>query len=295
MNAFVEKTFDDIANQIASTLQISEGMNEDQKAVAFGQWMKSWVSMKPQNGNSNRAYNGCNALLTGLMMHHKGWEHPFFMTFNGVKKLGGRVNKGEKSLPIFWWEMIPLKDKTTGEVTGCFPKLKVFKVFNIAQTTVDPDKCKKVKCEGKRIEEIDNMVANLGVEFFTADPCYVPSTDKIGMPDIKSFKTEGDYYAALTHELGHYTMHEERCNRSGDKKLSYAQEELVAELTSAFLCAEFGIEGNLQHPEYIGSWIKGLKDQPRAFFDAARMAQKSANWILKNGMVTKETEETEAA
>jgi antirestriction protein ArdC len=275
--AFIERTFDDIANKIAETLKIDESMDDTAKAQVFTKWVRSWASNAPQNGNSNRPYNGCNAFLTSLMMHHNGWKNPFFLTFNGVKKMGGRIVKGEKSLPIFWWEQVVVKDDE-GEVKFSFPRLKVFKVWNVDQTTVDPKKCTIANCEGRKISEIENMVKDLEIEMVVGDPSYNPSTDKIAMPSIESFKTEADYYSTLFHEMGHWTMTEERCNRKG---LTYAEEELVAEMTAVFLDAEFGIEGELQHPEYIGSWIKNLKDQPRAFFDACRKAQRAANFILK--------------
>jgi antirestriction protein ArdC len=288
---FIEKTFDEIALKMAETLKISEGMTEDQKATIFQGWVKSWASNLPQNGNSNRAYNGCNQFFLSMMMNFKGWKHPYFLTFNGVEKLGGTVNKGEKSLPIFWWQIIPIKDKVTGEIKGAFPKIKIFRVFHISQTTVDPSACTIANCEGKKVEEIEGMVAQLGVKILCGEPSYSPAEDVVKMPSIESFKSENHYYSVLMHELSHYTMKKERCNREGDKKLSYAQEELVAELSSMFLCAEFGIQGEFQHKEYISSWIKGIKDQPRAFFDACRLANKAANFILKNGLDSKEDKE----
>ena len=42
----------------------------------------------------------------------------------------------------------------------------------------------------------------------------------------------------------------------------YAIEELVAELGSAILCQTMGLPlESLQHTEYIGSWIKRLKQK----------------------------------
>jgi antirestriction protein ArdC len=229
-------------------------------------------------------------MFLSMMMAMNKWEHPFFMTFNGVKQKGGIVKKGEKSLPIFWFEMIPLKDKTTGEVTGAFPKLKVFNVFHVSQTTVDPSECSIAQCEGRKIDEIEALIASLGVKIEAGEPSYVPSLDVVRMPEIKAFKSEADFYSTIFHELSHFTMHQDRCNRVGDKKLPYAQEELVAELGSAFLCAEFGIEGELQHTEYIGHWIQLIRNQPRTFFDSARLAQKAANFILQKKYEKKEEE-----
>ena len=61
----------------------------------------------------------------------------------------------------------------------------------------------------------------------------------------------------------------------------YAREELVAELGSAFLCADLGITPEVRedHAAYIGSWIKVLKDDKRAIFSAASHAQRAADYL----------------
>ena len=64
----------------------------------------------------------------------------------------------------------------------------------------------------------------------------------------------------------------------------YAMEELVAELTSAFLCGTFGIEGGLQHPEYIANWLKVLNGDKYAVFKAASLAQAASDFILAGGI-----------
>jgi hypothetical protein len=55
-------------------------------------------------------------------------------------------------------------------------------------------------------------------------------------------------------------------NRFGS--CSYAAEELIAELGAAFLCAEFGFDGDVLNAGYIGPWIELLKADKRAFFTA---------------------------
>ncbi|WP_244441978.1 zincin-like metallopeptidase domain-containing protein [Bradyrhizobium diazoefficiens] len=53
---------------------------------------------------------------------------------------------------------------------------------------------------------------------------------------------------------------EERTHEEG-----YATEELVAELSSAFVCAALGYSYNAaQSPAYIGGWLKVLKADSRA-------------------------------
>jgi antirestriction protein ArdC len=54
---------------------------------------------------------------------------------------------------------------------------------------------------------------------------------------------------------------------------------LVAELGAAFLCAEFGFDGDVRHAGYIATWIELLKSDKRAFFTAASKAQAAADFL----------------
>ena len=65
--------------------------------------------------------------------------------------------------------------------------------------------------------------------------------------------------------------------RFGDA--AYAAEELTAELTAAFLCAEFDLDGDLRHAGYIASWIRLLKEDKRAIFTACSKAQAAADYL----------------
>jgi len=50
-------------------------------------------------------------------------------------------------------------------------------------------------------------------------------------------------------------------------------------LGAAFLCAEFGFDGDLRHAAYIGHWIELLKSDKRAFFTACSQASKAADYL----------------
>jgi antirestriction protein ArdC len=54
---------------------------------------------------------------------------------------------------------------------------------------------------------------------------------------------------------------------------------LVAELGAAFLCAEFGFDGDVRNAGYIASWIEPLKADKRAFFTACNRASKAAEYL----------------
>jgi len=59
-----------------------------------------------------------------------------------------------------------------------------------------------------------------------------------------------------------------------------AKEELVAEMTSAFVCAALSIVPTVRHTDYLASWLQVLKDDKRAIFRAASLASKAADFIL---------------
>lgn len=61
----------------------------------------------------------------------------------------------------------------------------------------------------------------------------------------------------------------------------YAAEELVAELGSAFLSADLGItaEPRDDHSPYLASWLNVLKNDSRAIFTAATLAQRAADYL----------------
>ncbi len=56
---------------------------------------------------------------------------------------------------------------------------------------------------------------------------------------------------------------------------SQAFEELIAEPGSAYLMADRGIAGEVQHESDIASWLKALKNDKRYIFKAASAASKA--------------------
>ncbi len=105
------------------------------------------------------------------------------------------------------------------------------------------------------------------------------------MPPFEAFRDAESYYATLAHETTHWTRHPSRLDRDyGRKKWGdegYAREELVAELGSAFLAADLGLElePREDHSAYIASWIEVLKQDKRAIFNAAAHAQRAADYL----------------
>jgi hypothetical protein len=85
----------------------------------------------------------------------------------------------------------------------------------------------------------------------------------------------------------HWSGHPSRLDRAtlnesyrfGD--ISYAKEELRAELASVFLAAERGIPHDPeQHATYVSSWISVLKQDKNEIFRAAHDASRAADFLL---------------
>lgn len=120
---------------------------------------------------------------------------------------------------------------------------------------------------------------------------YQPAKDLISVPDKSKFISTDtstaleNYYSTLLHELGHWTGHQDRLNRivptARFGSESYAVEELVAELSSAFLCAKLGVSSSPRqdHANYLASWLKVLKKDKRAIFYAARQATVAMEYL----------------
>jgi antirestriction protein ArdC len=113
---------------------------------------------------------------------------------------------------------------------------------------------------------------------------YAPSHDFIQAPPQEAYFEPINWYRTKLHELTHWTGHVSRLNRDFSGKRggeAYAREELVAELGSAFLCAELGIVPTVRHADYIGAWLEVLKADNRAIFQAASLASKAAEFIMR--------------
>ena len=115
-------------------------------------------------------------------------------------------------------------------------------------------------------------------------------TDIIKMPLKEKFFSVEEYYSTLFHEMAHSTGHECRLNRKTLLEANsqgsgvYSKEELVAEITSAFLCAEAGIQNQVfeNQAAYISNWASKLKDKPSMIIEASQKAQKAFDYITNN-------------
>jgi antirestriction protein ArdC len=256
-------------------------------------WVKPWSATPgrnmPHNAATGRPYSGCNVVL--LWLSQGRFATPRFMTFKQAQGLGGNVRKGEHGFTVYFVKPLAgKKNEETGEQGKGFTMLRAYTVFNVDQcenlpaTIVSPDPVKP-RHNDERDATIEEFIAATGANYSETGgdrAFYAPSIDAVRMPTFESFHSAGNYYATAFHELAHWTGSDKRLNREFGKRFgdkAYAAEELVAELAAAFLCAEFNIDGELRHAGYVANWIALLKDDSKAFFTAARAAQKAADYL----------------
>ena len=249
-------------------------------------WVRPWTATAgPTNRKTGTAYRGINIWILNLASMEQGWSNEW-VTFKQAKALGGSVREGEKSTKIIFFNVIPKKDANGKETDDTFMLMRFYSVFNVDQCEGLPEVEVEEAPEFERHARAEEIVESTGakIHYGGNQACYNRLTDKISMPVRESFATPAGFYATAFHELVHWTGSPKRLDRVkgevfGDKL--YAKEELVAEMGSAFLCAEARIDGELQHESYIGSWIKALESDERFIFDASTQAQKACDLILK--------------
>jgi antirestriction protein ArdC len=259
-------------------------------------WVKPWSATPgantPCNAVSNRPYSGCNVVLL-WMAQAAGYRTPRFLTFKQALELGGNVRKGERGTKVYFVKQLQVRDQGVDDSTSTrlIPMMREYTVFNVDQCDNLPDSVITGKPTRVRNPDARDAIADAFLQSTGADireghgeAMYVPSRDFISMPAFAGFKGADHFYNVTFHELTHWSGHKSRLDRDLKNRFgsqSYAAEELVAELGAAFLCAEFGFDGDVRNAGYIASWIELLTADKRAFFTASSQASKAADYLRR--------------
>jgi antirestriction protein ArdC len=270
-------------------------------------WRQTWAADRstsmPRNFVTKKPYRGVNLII----LWSAGYSSPDFLTFRQAKQLGGSVRKGEHGLPVVFWTVYDGKtvDPKTGKIEKRFV-LRYYTVFHVSQCDGLNAAAEPVKAPVDPIASCEAVVASYKnpptVGHGGGRAYYAPASDHVQMPERASFSSQAEYYSTLFHEFGHSTGASHRIDRKGITKSDgfgghlYSFEELVAECTAAFLCAEAGIStATLENSAaYIAHWSKVLKSEPRWIVEAAGQAAKAADMIMSRGAHATELDNDEA-
>ena len=275
---------------------------------ASGKWVMPWdrTSDFPTNPTTGKTYggsfNGFWLMLAGTSYGDNRWAGA-----SQWKKAGNLVKKDEKGTSIFFPRFkcahcgVPVgfakKCRNGHELKKAEDKVwsgwGTSYVFNNQQTR-NPLESVEVKDVDPTagFEKAAALVLKHGANLSHGGgrAFYRPSEDRIQLPEPGKFNTVADYWATSLHEHAHWTGHASRLNREGITKFggfgseSYAFEELVAEIGSAFVCKHNGVERSGlfdNHVAYLSSWKKALKDDPAVVSKAISQAGAVMRYLIK--------------
>ena len=278
-------------------------------------WHKPWFtegSLPWPRNLHGREYNGMNALMLLLHCEKQGYTIPRFCTFDCVRRLNTpgkdgqelpRVSilRGEKSFPVMLTTFTCIHKETKEKIKydeykklsekeqeqyNVFPRMQVFRVFNVAQTNLRetrPELWEKLEQEVARpkIEDgehlsfapVDTMIRdNLWIcpirPKHQDSAYYSISKNEIVVPEKEQFKSGEAFYGTLFHEMTHSTGAEgvlDRIKPTAFGSAEYAREELVAELGSALVAQRYGMAKHIKEDScaYLKGWLNELKESPQ--------------------------------
>ena len=277
-------------------------------------WQRPWIMFGQDNDfarnpTTGKYYRGINQFLLSISMLEQGYLKNTWMTFKQIKDMGGHVLKGEKSTPVIFYKTAYLDDNKKYVAPSSFetmtpdqqssintiPILKLYRVFNVSAQSEGLDEKHYEAPEEAPLQDFEKndraeeviRTTGIEIEIMKGNRCYYDrSADKVRVPLREQFKGQTEpYYSAVFHELAHATGAPSRLDRKKGKTFGdtdYAKEELVAELTAAFICAALGFSKNItNNAAYIKNWLGVLKQDDKAIIRAANEAQKAADYILR--------------
>ena len=272
-------------------------------------WHKPWTGVGLEDGGavnyvSRKPYSMLNQMLLG--------REGEYLTFKQIKERGGSIKKGAKAGVVVFFTTTTYTKREEVQEDGStetvnvvkehlMPVLKYYNVFHIDDCEGIESKIKVEEDAGPKISPIESAEKVLNgyverekeLQFRNNIPTdrayYSPTLDLISVPMLSQYEIAEEYYSTTFHEAVHSTMPENRCNRKSEQKLAafgsedYSREELVAEIGSAMLCNNVGIDCEKAFKNsvaYIQGWLKKLKDDNRMIVWAASRAEKAARYIL---------------
>ena len=211
-----EKAIDRFAQMMVTRLEEMKGQ----------QWEKGWIDGGgrtqglPQN-LSGRRYSGHNDFFLQLHTAINGYDAPVYATYKQIRDAGATVNKGEKAMPVIYWN-ISHKDENGQKISDeafdamtkaeqakvkTIPIMMGYYVWNLQQTNfaeVKPEQYEKLTGQFKAPHVADTKGMYESKEFDAmidkqawvckikavegAGASYSPSKDEITVPMKAQFK-----------------------------------------------------------------------------------------------------------
>ena len=253
-------------------------------------WKRPWTGVR---GTFNRISRKPYSVLNQLLLEKTGE----YATFKQWTEIGGRVKKGEKGETVVFWKLQEVKDSEDEDKIKQIPILRYYYVFHISQIENVLPLEKEERFDTEPIEQAETVLQDyiereqIGLELVDGgnQAYYSPSADRIVLPALNQFRRAEEFYSTAFHEASHSTLKKGRCNREAENMGAhfgndkYSKEELVAEISSAFILHTLGIETAetfSNSTAYIQNWLQVLKNDKKFIVSASIRAEKSAKYIM---------------
>ena len=251
-------------------------------------WVKPWKSgakggIMPYNAATGRQYRGINIPILWHARQTRGYPTAGWLTYKQALPLDAHVRKGEVGTTVVFTRQLTIRESKEDDKEHRISMLKTYTVFNEAQIDGLPRTPQAEVLESTDEDAVAFINATQARINHGGDRAYyMPTMDLVWLPSPDNFESYEHYLATALHELAHWSGAKHRLNRQLNNRFgtqAYGAEELVAELSAAFLCAQLNIEGKLRHAEYIANWLELLREDPRAIFTAASKASQAADFL----------------
>ena len=269
------------------------------------------------NGISNRKYSGLNRFLLTFYSQEEKYEGNRFYTFNQIKEKGYHLENAKgKGIPVIYpmfnyfkdgatdyserklvgvskkSEMIRSGEATESNFKWAYASVKyVFSEDLVKEIEKDPQQ--HIYSNDEKFEFLKGFMKETGVELYQSKinvRCYYDiNKHRIVLPPDNHFFNKEALLSTLAHEIVHSTskgLEREVTGEFGSEE--YAKEELRAEIASAYICAELGIDTSMNENNnvaYIQSWSTAIKDNYKYLEDAVKDADKICNYVIEKGEV----------
>lgn len=274
-------------------------------------WEKGWsgssLCFNPITGSR---YRGVNFFVLRMVSDLEKYDDPRWMTFNQIKSHGYFLKNAKgKGVPIVYWSAYDNKEKKmiSSEEASIYIKddpdrvryvAKTYTVFNASHIDgIEPYPERDHTVTNNQIYLfLKNYLENEGIHLLHGGDSayYQPELDQIRLPEPDSFKNLDYYLDTMAHEISHSTGHPSRLNRPQLKDYhcsieERSREELRAEIGSAFINFELGLEPSEErverHQAYIQNWISVIEKNPDELIRAIRDAEKIQDYVYEKGNV----------
>jgi antirestriction protein ArdC len=249
----------------------------------------------PKNATTDSAYRGINILMLWIAADMKQYPTGLWASYKQWAGTGAQVRQGEKAAQVVFFKEFDVEPVEKDD-DGKRRMIRTSSVFNASQVDgyempspfQQPD-----RGPVRRSSEFERFVAATAatVKHGGHRAFYSLLADEITMPEETSFTgtptmdRDLGYMSVLAHELGHWSGAKHRLDRQLGNRFgchAHAAEEIVAEMTAAFVCAELGLASKprADHAQYIAHYLKLLRGDSRAIFTAAAAASKAADYLF---------------